>query len=1324
MSLSFDVERCKLSPLALGRSDGKGARYSGCRVLGNLLAEYEEYEEYVSEDFVVRPGSGAVVPWEQSLTSLVLQVFMLDGVETIDIGEVVWDPSFLQRLEKVIQEKHPDNLCIDVELPIMKGEKKCVGKITGRLRVIGVTIDQLEGESEVEDVYEVNEKMAREIGLQAPLPNFKFIPMTRAMNWERIDGIDLNNVIENNSLHYLDQAMNDLCYGGLALDDDVDADPALLNAIGIQQLSIQYMRQCNKFIIDRVSLIESTLRSFDEEEKSLDLLAAKLRGRVHAYKRESDSLDELQANYINVLESINPELYREYLRSREAGDKRTAQEIAERESRYVVEKKRSEAYNKRKEEKLEKVQKWNENRLMQEESLAETAGEEAPTSPPAPTPAGEKESVAAEIMEGSTQSDPDGVRPFVPPGLERSHSDSPTTVVSSRFLQMGAAADLGEGDPSSPLPPDVGRPGTATSLSTLPGSPLASPKVTYHKELGIPLAAGLSIDSFDSTGQDVLKRKMPVWAQAAPVGATAVTSSLASAISIDSLGGTAGFNTASASAAGSSDSPGDEDGRATGDNVEKGTDSDGASKPPLWAQAAVNNASTSSRGVAASSVQSAMSADSLAVDVPTPEEVKAKIKQTRMQSMAMEEASDTSSSSSDDDFVQVVEGQVQVQVQVQVQATPSKIPAGVAALGVASPDDDFAQAEALALHEEAKKAVEDKQGAEQVEGGGELTALLSPSVDEVEALPQMPHLTVSAPVPREPDNPSREQTSPLAQPQAGDGELQDIDDVDLVQDFSASGEDLRSGSGSGAFAEHKGEEKEQASAEPTAAADNSADEKSDPREDEGGKGTAGDFKGAKEDYISSHAGAKHEEEEPPRVLNVSYSADNLIATDVTYTDEDEYAYPMGTDNNPGPPQSLERSTSFFNESDVMGRSQEDYYDSYDYSREERSPQAPQSRSWLMNDNSAVNLSQQSDGIAAEGARRGASFYDEGSPGLGASSDGDGEPIMLFGARREGGTAMRAGAGPLSSQAQAHVDEPLSRDSDEEEYAEDFDEPVDDNDDDVLIGTRTVNRSLDLNLGSTGGSSSGTGSGLPPSGRNETALGEAGASQSVSSVPSSGPASVPTLASTANTKSMEQLKGLLGTSRSQSQSAPPTESIEGSASAATVATGDGPLFRSGRAPVDVIGNGGAMDIFVSSVLLNDATKEKMGSLQLQFFFLSEHSAASNVHNFPALSGGGSRMKMLPVNYATNIVATDTTMSSLADEIEMEEEALSCSLFVQDGVSGENVGRAKINLWRMIEDSTNILRQEVDIYSIGGAGSAVIGSIIVDVRGFALLNKAVN
>ena len=148
----------------------------------------------------------------------------------------------------------------------------------------------------------------------------------------------------------------------------------------------------------------------------------------------------------------------------------------------------------------------------------------------------------------------------------------------------------------------------------------------------------------------------------------------------------------------------------------------------------------------------------------------------------------------------------------------------------------------------------------------------------------------------------------------------------------------------------------------------------------------------------------------------------------------------------------------------------------------------------------------------------------------------------------------------------------------------------------------------------------------------------------------------------------------------------------------------------------------MDVFVSSVFVDEATKGRMGSVQLQMFFMSEHSLSSDNYFFPSQSGGGGRMKMLPVNFSTHMLASDKLLNELSDEIQMEEEGFSLSVLVQDGTTGENIGRANVNLWRMIEDSCNILRQEVDIISVSGSAGAVIGSIIIDVRGFPLLKAA--
>ena len=56
---------------------------------------------------------------------------------------------------------------------------------------------------------------------------------------------------------------------------------------------------------------------------------------------------------------------------------------------------------------------------------------------------------------------------------------------------------------------------------------------------------------------------------------------------------------------------------------------------------------------------------------------------------------------------------------------------------------------------------------------------------------------------------------------------------------------------------------------------------------------------------------------------------------------------------------------------------------------------------------------------------------------------------------------------------------------------------------------------------------------------------------------------------------------------------------------------------------------------------------------------------------------------------------------------------------DGGGMVTVGQADLPLAVMLEDSCNILRQEVDIVRIDTGG--VIGTAVVDVRGYRLLQK---
>lgn len=81
-------------------------------------------------------------------------------------------------------------------------------------------------------------------------------------------------------------------------------------------------------------------------------------------------------------------------------------------------------------------------------------------------------------------------------------------------------------------------------------------------------------------------------------------------------------------------------------------------------------------------------------------------------------------------------------------------------------------------------------------------------------------------------------------------------------------------------------------------------------------------------------------------------------------------------------------------------------------------------------------------------------------------------------------------------------------------------------------------------------------------------------------------------------------------------------------------------------------------------------------------------------------------------------------SLQREIQAEEEALQFYVIVQDGSSGETVGRVGVNLWRMIEDSCDLIRQESNIVSVGENSGTVIGQVLVDVKGFSFLKKCMN
>ncbi len=1425
MSLCLDIERCKISNLVLPSGDREAKLSSSRKVQGFLEATYARQEDYVSEDFLVRPGNCAAVPWDKSMTSLTLNLFVLEGIETREIGSCSWEPSFLLKLQAVINARSQESSMVDAVLPIKKGSNK-IGKISGRFSIVGTNLYEAPpGDEEAGDVYERMDGATLAAGLQAPLPAFEFVPMTKAIDWDRLHYMDLNSIIAAGSrkAHHLEAAADDLCFGGLALEDDAEADPALLNAVGLQQLCLQYIRRCNSHLHDRAGLIETTLCAFTDEEQHLDLQIGRLKARNRAYARESSSLDELQANYMAVLESVNPELYRQYVKSREKG---VEAEEAERAARIAQEKKAALLADERA-IKLRQVEKWHETGKDGIEASFERGKGEGEPEPPLASPTGQGargrhsntpgggvrvipaqipklpgatlqssgnsmmasivrspsyENVrrASLIMMGvgrSGEATPtgglgavDSVRSF-----SNSGSRTPTEVASSasRFTHVTSVDEnddftplgaLREGDPPSPLP------GNVPALDVvLAGSPLTSPadtpsggvrkaltsslSVTVGRGPGprspvLPLHAASKPRNDSSSDKETMrdsagKIPVPAWASAQPL--QGLTSSMASAMSVDSLA-------AEAQAASSS---GNENTKKsfpvaggvgikavhpktaevmTGDDASlsnkvevSANEAGSSSKPPLplWAEAQAASGTGTSIAAAgvgvASSIQSAMSVDSLA---RTNDNKPQTTIISRSPAVPSEDSPSSSRSDSDDPSDVTGRGSA------PALRSPTPSPAPTTVL---SPDDNFADAEAQAMaeHVASKEENDDKKEGKD----GDITD------DDV----AVPVLDISAP---SPPSIAASSSAALVIPGARaekktDGELEDLDD--FVHDFGDSDEFTMSSPSGAVNREAKGDKGESKAASDKKGGEPESSPRSGPAQEAGGKGPVSpvqrgeslDNKGTGDgaEGKGGSLGVNHEEYHEP--IDVSYSVDN-VATEVSYVDRSYQSAVYGGDATP-----LEMSNghnSYFNDSDVMGRSQEDYYDSFEAKAVSPSPaDAKQGTRSPLYDSGGRG--RDSLGIAASKSQNsgdlgiaGNSYYEEGGSGFISSTDpGDeSEEPVLFGMRREGGkneaqATSASGHGDMKRGIMSYLRSPhdakggvkarsdvagsttlrLSADSDEE-YVADFDEAADNEEDDVLIGTKTVNRSQ-LGLGRSSEDSSQAE--ITPAGgaHNPRTL---GAESSVSG-------SALTLGSTANTKSMDQLKGLLGSS---SKSSSAREVTSASAFSAPPPEDDDAMLRLGRASTDVVNAGGAMDLFVSSVFVDEATKGRMGSVQLQVFFMSEHSSSSDSYLFPSQSGGGGRMKMLPVNFSMHMLASEKVLNDLSDEIQMEEEGFSFSVLVQDGTTGENVGRASVNLWRMIEDSCNILRQEVDIVSVSTSAGAVIGSIIIDVRGYSMLKAA--
>jgi len=155
-----------------------------------------------------------------------------------------------------------------------------------------------------------------------------------------------------------------------------------------------------------------------------------------------------------------------------------------------------------------------------------------------------------------------------------------------------------------------------------------------------------------------------------------------------------------------------------------------------------------------------------------------------------------------------------------------------------------------------------------------------------------------------------------------------------------------------------------------------------------------------------------------------------------------------------------------------------------------------------------------------------------------------------------------------------------------------------------------------------------------------------------------------------------------------------------------------VWNDGRAPLELVETGHALDVLVSALRLDSACGSS--NVRLRVDFLGAQSAPSSA------VAVGPRATVERVDYSAHIVFNRAVSVLLSKQLSAQGDNFSLLISVVDASSGKLLGSATVLLYVMIEDSCSILRQEVDILSADGE-DILLGVAVIDVRGHQVLQN---
>lgn len=211
------------------------------RVIVYLEGLYNKNKLVRSAEYKLHDGVVLAIPWSNKLDEFRLHVHYIDDRLKQSLGSCLYQLPTDARFHT--NEYDENKLILDL---FPDGGKERIGRF-----LCHVTLQRLYGDDQVRP----HPKETQEDYFNRPIPGFKFRRLSKAINWHRLRGIDIEKVVERNDIKTLLTCLDDVTVGDAAEEGQLLPRLLLHCLIANIVFSLQLVYRCGPTFITRFAII-------------------------------------------------------------------------------------------------------------------------------------------------------------------------------------------------------------------------------------------------------------------------------------------------------------------------------------------------------------------------------------------------------------------------------------------------------------------------------------------------------------------------------------------------------------------------------------------------------------------------------------------------------------------------------------------------------------------------------------------------------------------------------------------------------------------------------------------------------------------------------------------------------------------------------------------------------------------------------------------------------------------------------------------------------------------------------------------------------------